>query len=477
MFGVFKNGYISFQNYGAQITGEKMDGDLDSWNTYATDINNAVKMSYGKLQKRSVTLYHSYAPVSSAINKTTAYAIGQGNIFRSRPDYRILEITQDAAKEWGKNFQLLIHYYFKKLSWYEKQGVVFRGALISGDSLVYFIRDISGLDVIDGGGDTIDWEHTDEKNWTLGIMHDQYKRRKAIFTNKRINFKNQKTGDQQVVQFLLKEMPRQLRGLPLAYKIIALAKNHDRHMDATVQRSILESIMFAYSNTDETNFGEQVAQQAQAASRKKGGILRNAFSRLSSTREMQGGNLYQLKGGESLKFTDLKTPSSTFGVFNEWMIKFVAMATDTTPGVILSSYPTSYSSHRGEFNDFWKMVQYKRGVFNEKVNKVVIREIAKELILNGTIKAPGFFSDPIKQEAYLAGTFLGPVPGHINPKQEIDAQRMAVENSFILRSDAAALHGNEWDNIINEWGDQERLFKESSLTDREKAIQGDLSNV
>lgn len=476
MIGIFKNGVFKWgRNKGSQITGEKIPGDLDTWNLLNADINEALELSLEDLQKRSISLYHTYGPLASAINKTTSYAIGSGNVFRSHPDHRVLGITEDEAKEWGKKFQLLIHYNFKKLSWYEKQSVVFRGALISGDSLVYFIRDEDGLDLIDSAGTTIDFAKSDGESWTLGIKHDKYLRRKAIFTNEQIDFVNSATKDQQVIQFMLKEMPRQLRGLPIAYKIIALAKNHDRHMDATVQRAVLESIMMAYSSADSTDLGAQMNNQV-AAARKKQGRLRTAFSKITGSRDLAGGNIYQLKSGEDLKFTDLKTPGSNFDQFNDWMIKFIAMATDTTPGIILSSYPTSYSSHRGEFNDFWKMVQFKRNVFNEKVNKVVIKELAKQMIMDGSIEAPGFFNDDLIAEAWLAGSFLGPVPGHLNPRQEVEAYRIAVENGFLLRSDVANLYGNEYENVINEWGELERNFKELSMTDREKAIQDGLIN-
>jgi hypothetical protein len=478
VIAIFKGGQVIYRQSGSQITGEKIPGDLETWNTYAIDINDAVTASYEKLSKRSSTLYHSYPPISSAVNKTSFYAIGSGNIFRSHPDYRILGISPDAAKEWGKQFQLLIHYYFKKLSWYKKQGIVFRGALVAGDSLVFFVRENGSFDLVASGGNNIDWEYTDDENWTLGIKHDKWKRRSAARINdKTINFKNQKTKDQQIIQFYIQNLPAQLRGFSLAYKIIALAKNHDRHMDATVQRAVLESIMMAYSNTDETDFGKQIKQQVEAASKKKEGFFRNAFSRLTGSRDLQGGNVYQLKTGESVNFTDLKTPSRNFGDFNDIMIKFIAMATDTTPGVILSNYPTSYSSHRGEFNDFWKMVLVKRNLFNETVNKVVIREIAKELILAGKIKAPGFFTDEIIQEAWLAGSFLGPVPGQINPKQEVDAYKIAVENSFMLRSDVAALYGNEWDNEIEQWGEEEKKFNELSPAEKETAIQEGMQDV
>ena len=475
VIGIVKGDKIRWTQPGSQITGEKIPGDLESWQLYQTDINEALSSSYGLLQERSSTLYHSYAPVTSAINKTSAYAVGGGLVFRSHPDHRILGIDRQEAMEWGKQFQLLIHYYARMLGWYEKQSVVFRGALIMGDSLLYFVRDDGGLDLVEAGGDTIDYKHADGAKWDLGVLHDKYQRRAGIWTGQEVRFQDA-VGDQQVIQFMLKELPRQLRGLPLAYKIIALAKSHDRHLDATVQRAVLESIMMGYSNTDTTNIATQIKNQAESASRKKG-IARSAWERITGTRNLGAGNIYQLKTGESINFTDLKTPSNNFGPFNEWLIKFVAMATDTTPGIIMSNYPTSYSSHRGEFNDFWKMVQLKRRIFEDKVARVVVRELAKKLILDGTISAPGFFDSQLNQEAWLAGSFLGPVPGHINPRQEVEAHRISVEQSFQTRADIASLYGNEWDNMIDEWGEQEAKWAGLSDDNQAEIIQEEVALV
>jgi len=465
---------------GVQITGEKMPGDLDGWDTYLSSVNDAVFSTLGTLQNRSSTLYHTYAPVASAINKTVAYAIGSGNMFRSHPDRMILGLSQQEASEWGRRFQLYLHYYYRRLGWYEKQAVLFRGALIMGDSLLYFIRDGGVLDLIESGGDNIDYKKA-STDYILGIKVDKYGRRKGIYTDKPVNFVNQKTGDQQVLQFMLKEYPRQVRGLPIAYKIISLAKNHDRHMDATIQRAVIESIMLGYSNTDSTNLQDQLtAQQAQLEAMKRkseGGTKKSVLQRIGNAFKLGGGNFYRLKTGESMQFTDLKTPSNNFGMFQEWMIKFVAMATDTTPGVIMSNYPTSYSSHRGEFNDFFKMVLYKRNIFNKFVNDVVKKEVAKQMIFDGVISAPGFFDDPIKQEAWLAGSYLGPVPGHINPKQEVEAFKTAVDESFMLRSDVAALYGGEWENFIDEWETQERRYRAIPEEVQAETLQEDLKNA
>ena len=58
--------------------------------------------TYGLLSKRSTTLYHTFGPVTSAIDKQTDYAIGDGLFFRSQPDWRFLGIDKAYAADWAR---------------------------------------------------------------------------------------------------------------------------------------------------------------------------------------------------------------------------------------------------------------------------------------------------------------------------------------------------------------------------------------
>jgi capsid protein len=103
---------------------------------------------------------------------------------------------------------------------------------------------------------------------------------------------------------------------------------------------------------------------------------------------------------------------------------------------------------------------------------VVVKECLKDAILNGLISAPGFFDNPMIQYAYCQGSYLGPVPGAINPVQEANANEKNVKNAFVTRSDIASLHGNEFDNMINEWGDQEKEWFDKNPEKQAEIIQG-----
>ena len=69
------------------------------------------------------------------------------------------------------------------------------------------------------------------------------------------------------------------------------------------------------------------------------------------------------------------------------------------------------------------------------------------------------------------------MPGQINPLQEAKAHEVEVKNAFRTRADAASIYDNEFDNMVEEWGEQERQWKELPLTEQEKIIQEGLNNA
>ena len=485
---IINNGKLQNLTNHAQLTGDKIPGDLDTWNYFGTDPNEILKLSYDILCQRATTLYHTHPPVTAAINKQTAYAIGNGLVYRSQPDWQTLGITKEKAKDWGMRFQKLVHYAFLMLNYYEKQATLFCTSLIMGDSVLLFDRETPDenmpFDLIEIGGDQINFQATPEGTEliTLGIIHDKFLRRKGFVLNdiqqSHIYFKDA-NGDQNAIQFYDKKMARQLRGMPLSYRIIAAAKNNDRWWDAMLARAVMESTMLGFSKSDQTDTREQALRIAQEA-RGIDGISANpasGLSTLTNTANMPTGSIMQLDSKGDFQFVDFKTPSNNFDKLQTAYIECVGMATDTPPEVVMSKYSTSFTAHKGALNDFIKFYTQKRFNFIRNVNKPVIREIAKWLFMENLIEMPNplFFKDPIIQEATLAGIWLGPVPGHINPAQEVGALVTAKDNAFITPADAAAQYGSrEWDDQIEEWQQQMEEFQKMSPEKQAQALQQDI---
>jgi len=455
MIRVF-NGISTGQSY----DGSKQMGDLDNMLLFESDANKILDSSYGLLSQRSTTLYHTYGAVKSAINKQVEYGIGDGLVFRSQPDWSTLGLTKDYARDWGKEFQKIVHYYQQKFNFYEKQSVLFRGALYAGDSPLFFLRE-NGLlaDLIEAPNSQIDWEYKDE-NYTLGIKHDGWYRRQGIIKTDgtEISFLDA-NGDRNLLQFYIKELPRQLRGYPLAYSIINIARNDDTFTDAMTHRAVMEATIMAITKTDGTNFNRQAEGLANRNKANKNPISNALGAVKTAVTRLGAGNVVNLKNTENMEFLDMKAPGNNYDPFKKWGLNYVAMATGTPPEVILSRYESSFTAHKGALNDFVKSYKKKRATFQRTVMNPVILEIAKDAIQQGYISAPGFFQGgEMIQQAYLQGMYLAPVPGHINPLVEVKAEAEAVKEGFQLRSDVSAKYGNEWDNFFPEWEQEQRAY-------------------
>ncbi len=479
---VINNGKMTATQTNKQLTGEKIPGDLDSWDYFGTDPNLILTYNYDLLCQRSTTLFHTHAPVSAGINKSAMYAIGQGLHFRSQPDYKTLGITKEIAKDWGMRFQSLLHYVFCMLNFYNKQSVLFRTADIMGDSVLLFDRvdqpDGLPFDLIETGGDFINFQATPKNNEiiNLGIIVDKFLRRKGLVQDDtdqtRVMFKDT-DGDQNAIQYYNKQMARQLRGFPLAYKIIAAAKNYDRFIDATLARAVLESIMMGVVNNTESDFGSQVDKMAESVRDENGYSPQTSISTDATVSQLATGGIFHMQGKGELNFTDLKTPSNNFDKFNNAHIDICGMALDIPPEVLMSKYSTSFTAHKGALNDFVKSYTLKRHNFQRTVNYPVMLEVAKWLFETGMIEMPkdDFMTNPITQMATLAGNWLGPVPGHINPLQEINALIAAKDNALTTPADAAAQYGSgEYEDFIEEWQQQMEQFRKMSPEAQSQAM-------
>ena len=234
-----------------------------------------------------------------------------------------------------------------------------------------------------------------------------------------------------------------------------MSRNDDTHTDAITHRAVMEAVLIGALKSSGTDFQGQIKALAEA-NRKRKGKWSNPLSKIGNAANLGSGNFFTIKTDEGIEWGDMKTPSNTYDKFKKWMINYVGMATDTPPEVIMSLYSTSFTAHKGALNDFTKAYMKKRKTFERTVMNIVVREIMKDAIMSGFIKAPGFLTgDWMIQQAYLQGMYLGPIPGHINPLVEVKAKREQVKAGFEKPSTFALENGHDWDIFYDQWFDEQ----------------------
>ena len=388
--------------------------------------------------------------------------IGSGLVFRSHLPEQFLGIDKGRARDWSRRFTELLHFEKLAADYYALQSELAREAKITGDALLFIrYRHDGTVNFIPFGGWAIDWESENlgivlKSNAPVGVVLQS--------TGRRAYFKSRATGDLQLLLFRYAARPRQLRGFSCYYSEIARAKNLDRWWDATLERAVLESVQMGFFSGDSRAPGMQAAGLAKRAIGKDG---KQTGSPSEMAHNMKPGSMYVLENNESMTFTDLKTPSGTFGIANEWTWNTFSSAVGYPPEFLVGKYTSSFTAHKGALNDAWLKIRQERAHFASVVERRVNEVLLRKLVREGKLEIFGDINDRVILEAHLQGTYLGPIPGHINPKIEVEAHKAAVEAGFMLRSDAAVNYGGNFNDFIDEWGEQEARW--ASLSARQQA--------
>ena len=79
--------------------------------------------------------------------------------------------------------------------------------------------------------------------------------------------------------------------------------------------------------------------------------------------------------------------------------------------------------------------------------------------------APGFFDDPLIRYAYSWADWTGPSQGQLDPKKEVEAAMLRVENGFSTRQrETAELTGGDWELNHRQRVKEEKLRREAGFT-------------
>ncbi|MEM9423620.1 MAG: phage portal protein [Spirochaetota bacterium] len=463
------------QMLGAQYTGEKTGGEFVDWNYFQPDSNNFISQSYGLLTAYCSTLYHTSALARAAVEKPLSYAIGNALVFRSHLPERILDIGKDEAREWARHFTELLHLEKLASGYYARQQELAREAKITGDSLLFVLyRENGEIDFVSSGGYHINWRAAH-----LGLELDNERRPIAAHLDTGpsvgggpnagsdpVRFLSA-SGDLQLLHFKFAARPQQLRGLSCFYSEIARAKNLDRWWDATLERVVIESILIGTLGGD-SQINE--VRAGELARRVTGKDVKGSNFRLNrESHNFKPGSVYGAE--KDLQFSKPETPSNTFGLANEWTWKSFGAAVGYPPEFLLGQYSTSFTAHKGALNDAWTKILQERQHFALSVERQVNAVLLKKFVREGQLKAFGDLNDRRVLEAHLQGAYLGPVPGHINPAQEVKALETAVKNGFMLRSDGAAKYGNNFWDMIDEWEEEEKRHRALSPKQQAKVLE------
>lgn len=454
----FNNGYGSYRVLGSVgYNGEKNYGEIGPIKNYWID--------YTALRYRSWQLFLESEIAQTVLGKYNTWVIGKGLKLQSEPIKLILESEKIKVnmQEFSSTVESRFAAYAKsKRSDYSNmqnlntiQAEAYKNSMIGGDVLVVarYIDNCVKIQLIDGdrvqspmyGTESSPMMTKNNSKIINGIEvsktgeHIAFHVRKPgmLFETERIEARGRKTG--LVMAWMVYGMKYRIdsvRGMPLLSVIFETAKKLERYKEATVgsaeeRQKLAYSIEHEYFSTGENPLLENTLKAWDLA-RANGAIPTDDLGQAVADKFVATTNkqIYNLPLGAHLKSLESKN-ELYFKDFYDMNIRLICSSIQMPPEVAMSAYNSNYSASRAALKDWENTLAIQRAIFSYQFMQPIYDLFLYTEILKGKINAPGYVEALMNgnydvTEAYATGRFVGPPVPHIDPKKEVEAERLKL---------------------------------------------------
>lgn len=111
----------------------------------------------------------------------------------------------------------------------------------------------------------------------------------------------------------------------------------------------------------------------------------------------------------------------------------------------------NYSSARAALNEVWRGMVRRAAVYDEQVMAPIYYAFMQEAFYKGYIQIPAH-APPFEAAAgaYLAGRWIHPGRGSVDPVKEAEASGLAMANCVSTLADEAAMQGRDWEENLEQ---------------------------
>ncbi len=467
-----------YGNYGANTTKKSMIG----WNYFGGDSRSDIEDNLSVLRQRSRDLYMGVPIATGAVKTMRTNVVGRGLMLKPTVDAEALKITaaqaqkleKQIAKEWALWAESNDCDMARLNNFYELQQLAFLNWLNSGDCFallptkkrinqpydlrVHLIeadrvsspnnfdtfdnRIISGVEV-DADGEVVAYYIS--KHHPLSYANERMEWQ-------RVEAYGKKTGRRNVLHLSNMERIGQRRGVPFIAPVIEALKQLGRYTDAELIAAVVSGLF--------TVFIEKGGEEGTIGS---GGIPEEDLidEEDEDSLEMGPGSIIELAEGEKANPTSPGRPNTNFSGFVEAVCQQIGAALEIPYELLMKHFTASYSASRGALEEAWKMFKMYRTWMANDFCQPIYEEWFAEAVAKGRIKAPGFFTDPIRHKAFCKAQWNGPARGLLNPVQEVNAAVVRVENGFSTRSsETMEMAGGDYYGNCEQLKQEEKALRE-----------------
>lgn len=468
-----------YSNYGANTTKKSMIG----WNYFGGDSRSDIEDNLSVLRQRSRDLYMGVPIATGAVKTMRTNVVGRGLMLKPTVDAEILKITtvqaqqleKEIAREWALWAESNDCDMARLNNFYELQQLAFLNWLTSGDCFALLptkkrknqpydlrvqlieadrVSSPNNFDTFDNrivGGVEVDIDGE-------VVAYHFSKHHPLSYANERMEWQRveaygNKTGRRNVLHLSNMERIDQRRGVPFLAPVIEALKQLGRYTDAELIAAVISGLFTVFIEKDSNEDGEPIGS----------GIAEEDLidEDDENSLELGPGAILDLAEGEKAHDINPGRPNKNFSGFVEAICRQIGAALEIPYELLLKHFTSSYSASRGALEEAWKMFKMYRTWMANDFCQPVYEEWLAEAVAKGRIKAPGFFTDPLRRKAYCKAQWNGPARGLLNPVQEVGAAVTRVENGFSSRSiETMEMSGGDFYSNCEQLKQEEKKLKE-----------------
>lgn len=483
-----------YGNYGANVTKKSLLGWNYAGGSWREDINENLPT----LRQRSRDIYMGVPIGRAAVNTMRTNVVGRGLMPKPTVDADVLKISPEKAKELERKISKEWELWAESAdcdmarldNFYELQQLAFLNWLASGDTLAIlpvkprknqpydlrvqlieadrlssphnfdtFDNQIVGGVEVDADGEVIAYHFS--KHHPLSYANERMEWQRVEAYGKR-------TGRRNVLHLMCRERIDQRRGVPFLAPVIEALKQLGRYTDAELVAAVVSGMFTVFIEKTEDKDGEPIGS----------GVPEDELidEEDETTLELAPGAVLDLGEGEKAHDINPGRPNANFSGFVEAICQQIGAALEIPYELLMKHFTASYSASRGALEEAWKMFKMYRTWLANDFCQPIYEEWLAEAVAKGRVKAPGFFSDPLRHKAYCKATWNGPARGLLDPKKEAEAAVLRVENGFSTRSvETMEITGSDFYNNCEQLKNEEKALKEvkkiAGSTEKEKKQQ------
>jgi lambda family phage portal protein len=441
---------------------------------------------------RSRDLFRNDPLASAAVNRKRNSAVGRGWRFSSKPAYRQLGISREAARELGQQIEAELKPYLygynfmsdaeRRMSFGQQLRVMAAHLALENEfvCLVEYAHDEptryrTRLRVVD----------PDRLSNPAGQMNSDFLRAGVIKNTSSVpvaywlrerhpmdlgvssrsmewtRWERYSTplGRPQVLHGFDADRAEQTRGVSRFAAALKSFRSLARFSDATLQSATINALMLGYIQSSAGP--EAVGESFSAEDLTKHEGDREAWYGKNPI-HLGDATLPVLPLGDELKMATASKDVTAFPGFTTAMIRLIAASLGVTHEELSMDYSqTNYSSARAAMIPAWAETVAFMGVLEDQGVRPFFVAWLEEAFDSGYIEippgAPDFY-DAI--DAYAAGRWLGPGRGYIDPTKEILAAAARIEAGISTLEDECADQGKDYMDVM-----EQRAFEEQTQVD------------